>query len=66
MEVNVINFCDGFEQVLQTDIVLDFEVNRISINRNGTAMLLFGNERLCVMYLYGRTSKKDDVNLICR
>lgn len=53
-------------KVLQTDIALDFEVNRISINRNGTAMLLFGNERLCVMYLYGRTSKKDDVNLICR
>ncbi|XP_004500480.1 nuclear pore complex protein NUP88 [Cicer arietinum] len=52
-------------KVLRTDIVLDFDVHRISINRNGTAILLFGSERLCVMYLYGRTSKKD-VNLICR
>ncbi|CAJ2644041.1 unnamed protein product [Trifolium pratense] len=52
-------------KVLQTDVVLDFDVNKISINRNGTAILLFGSQRLCVMYLYGRTSKKD-VNLICR
>ncbi|KAJ1383390.1 hypothetical protein SESBI_43454 [Sesbania bispinosa] len=52
-------------KVLQTDVVLDFDVHKISINRNGTALLLFGSERLCVMYLYGRTSKKD-VNLICR
>ncbi|CAK8566502.1 unnamed protein product [Lathyrus sativus] len=52
-------------KVLQTDVVLDFDVHKISINRNGTAILLFGSERLCVMYLYGRTSKTD-VNLICR
>ncbi|PNX67993.1 nuclear pore complex protein [Trifolium pratense] len=52
-------------KVLQTDVVLDFDVNKISINRNGTAILLFGSQRLSVMYLYGRTSKKD-VNLICR
>lgn len=51
--------------MLQTDVVLDFDVHKISINRNGTAILLFGSEKLCVMYLYGRTSKKD-VNLICR
>lgn len=51
--------------MLQADAVLDFDVRKISINRNGTAILLFGSDRLCVMYLYGRTSKKD-VNLICR
>ncbi|XP_057429072.1 nuclear pore complex protein NUP88 [Lotus japonicus] len=52
-------------KVLQADVVPDFDVQKISINRNGTAMLLSGSERLCVMYLYGRTSKQD-VNLICR
>ncbi|KAK7305863.1 hypothetical protein VNO77_43775 [Canavalia gladiata] len=52
-------------KVLQADAELNFDVQKISINRNGTAILLFGTERLCVMYLYGRTSKKD-VNLICR
>ncbi|KAL1336849.1 hypothetical protein HN51_031268 [Arachis hypogaea] len=52
-------------KVLQTDVELSFDVERISINRNGTAMLLFGFYRLSVMYLYGRASKKD-VNLICR
>lgn len=51
--------------MLQADVVPDFDVQKISINRNGTAMLLSGSERLCVMYLYGRTSKQD-VNLICR
>ncbi|OIW14223.1 hypothetical protein TanjilG_21363 [Lupinus angustifolius] len=52
-------------KVLQIDTELNFDVQKISINRNGTAMLLFGSERLCVMYLYGRASKTD-VNLICR
>ncbi|XP_027335594.1 nuclear pore complex protein NUP88 isoform X2 [Abrus precatorius] len=52
-------------KVLQADGVLDFDVQKISINRNGTAILLFGSESLCVMYPYGRTSRKD-VNLICR
>ncbi|KAG4934886.1 hypothetical protein JHK85_049805 [Glycine max] len=52
-------------KVLQADAVLDFDFRKISINRNRTAILLFGSETLSVMYLYGRTSKKD-VNLICR
>ncbi|KAL2598171.1 hypothetical protein GLYMA_11G229000v4 [Glycine max] len=52
-------------KVLQSDAVLDFDVRKISINRKGTAILLFGSETLSVMYLYGRASKKD-VNLICR
>ncbi|KAG4377072.1 hypothetical protein GLYMA_18G028167v4 [Glycine max] len=52
-------------KVLQADAVLDFDVRKISINRNRTAILLFGSETLSVMYLYGRASKKD-VNLICR
>ncbi|KAH1160413.1 hypothetical protein GYH30_031945 [Glycine max] len=52
-------------KVLQSDAVLDFDVCKISINRKGTAILLFGSETLSVMYLYGRASKKD-VNLICR
>ncbi|QCD98580.1 nuclear pore complex protein NUP88 isoform X1 [Vigna unguiculata] len=52
-------------KVLQADAELDFDVHKISVNRNGTAILLFGSERLSVMYLYGRASK-NDVNLICR
>ncbi|XP_028803776.1 nuclear pore complex protein NUP88 [Neltuma alba] len=52
-------------KVLRADVEINFAIHKISINRNGSALLLFGSERLCVMYLYGRTSKKD-VNLICR
>ncbi|CAJ1860717.1 unnamed protein product [Sphenostylis stenocarpa] len=59
------NSFPNLKQVLQADAVLDFDVHKISINRNGTAILLFGSETLSVMYLYGRTSKKDE-NLICR
>lgn len=55
----------NLKQVLQADAELDFDVHKISVNRNGTAILLFGSETLSVMYLYGRASKKD-VNLICR
>ncbi|KAI9073491.1 hypothetical protein K1719_044530 [Acacia pycnantha] len=52
-------------KVMRADMEINFAIQKISINRNGSALLLFGSERLCVMYLYGRTSKKD-VNLICR
>ncbi|XP_042490538.1 nuclear pore complex protein NUP88 [Macadamia integrifolia] len=52
-------------KVLQPDIQVDFVVNNISINRNGSAMLLEGSNGLCVMYLYGRTSTKDNT-IICR
>ncbi|KAI4306455.1 hypothetical protein L6164_029730 [Bauhinia variegata] len=52
-------------KVLQADVELSFAVHKISINRNGSALLICGSERVCVMYLYGRTSKRDE-SLICR
>ncbi|XP_043723661.1 nuclear pore complex protein NUP88 [Telopea speciosissima] len=52
-------------KVLQPDIQMHFLVNNISINRNGSAMLLEGSDGLCIMYLYGRTSTKDNT-IICR
>ncbi|KAK9282957.1 hypothetical protein L1049_011182 [Liquidambar formosana] len=52
-------------KVLQTDVQLNFTVNKISINRNGSAMLLAGLDGLCIMYLYGRNSAKDN-SVICR
>ncbi|KAJ6772633.1 NUCLEOPORIN NUP84-RELATED [Salix koriyanagi] len=52
-------------KVLQTDVEISFEVNKISINRNGSALFLSGAYGLCVMYLYGRSSSKDD-SIICR
>lgn len=53
-------------KVMQADVKLNFEVNRISINRNGSALLLVGSDRLCVMYLYGRTCRSDNKTIICR
>ncbi|XP_021769174.1 nuclear pore complex protein NUP88-like [Chenopodium quinoa] len=52
-------------KVLQTDIELDYHVTKISINRNGSALLLAGSDCICVMYLYGCTSAKDGSS-ICR
>ncbi|KAJ4979170.1 hypothetical protein NE237_009950 [Protea cynaroides] len=52
-------------KVLQPDIQVQFVVNNISINKNGTAMLLEGSDGICIMYLYGRTSTKDNT-IICR
>ncbi|CAK9135785.1 unnamed protein product [Ilex paraguariensis] len=52
-------------KVLQADTNLSFLVNKISINRNGSALLLAGSEGLCVMYLYERSSMKDNI-MICR
>ncbi|OMO76032.1 hypothetical protein COLO4_25704 [Corchorus olitorius] len=52
-------------KVLQADVELNFEVNTISINRNGSALLLAGSDQLCVIYLYGRSSTKDNT-IICR
>lgn len=51
--------------MLQADVSPDFAVQKISINRNGSALLLSGSGGLCVMYLYGRTSNKDNAT-ICR
>lgn len=44
---------------------VEFEVEKISINRNGSALLLAGSDAHCVMYLYGRASSKDNA-IICR
>ncbi|KAH0654388.1 hypothetical protein KY289_032066 [Solanum tuberosum] len=52
-------------KVLQADVQLNSEVQRISINRNGSALFLVGLDCLYVMYLYGRTSTKENT-IICR
>ncbi|KAF8396937.1 hypothetical protein HHK36_018572 [Tetracentron sinense] len=52
-------------KVLQPDVQMKFVVNKISINRNGSALLLTGSDGLCIMHLYGRTSAKDNT-IICR
>ncbi|KAF9599136.1 hypothetical protein IFM89_035415 [Coptis chinensis] len=53
-------------KVLQADVKLDFVVDTISVNRNGSAMLLSGSHALSVMFLYGTTSDGDNNTLICR
>ncbi|OWM87430.1 nuclear pore complex protein NUP88 [Punica granatum] len=50
---------------LQADAPINFAVEKISINRNGSALLLMGSDGLSVMYLYGRSSSKDKT-MICR
>ncbi|KAK9076631.1 hypothetical protein SSX86_004965 [Deinandra increscens subsp. villosa] len=50
--------------VMRADVELDFIVDRITINRHGSALLLEGSNGLCVMYLYGRSSSKDSA-VIC-
>lgn len=52
-------------QVLKAETPLSFEVSKISINRNGSALLLAGLGGLCVMYLYGRSSLEENT-IICR
>lgn len=52
-------------KVLRPDVKIEFEVHKISINRNGSALLLAGSDALCVMYLYGRASSTDNA-MICR
>ncbi|XAR65925.1 hypothetical protein NMG60_11011935 [Bertholletia excelsa] len=52
-------------KVLQPDMPLTFMVDKISINRNGSAILLSGLDGLRVMYLYGHTSKKNATS-VCR
>ncbi|KAI3982067.1 hypothetical protein MKX01_018973 [Papaver californicum] len=60
--ISVISF---FYFLLQPDVHLSFVVSNISINKNGSALLLFGDHGLCVMYLIGRNSTKDNT-IICR
>ncbi|KAL3652217.1 hypothetical protein CASFOL_001898 [Castilleja foliolosa] len=52
-------------KLLQAESPLIFEVNKISININGSALLLVGSEGLRVMYLYGRSSLEENT-IICR
>lgn len=52
--------------MLQADINSNFEIDRITINRNGSALLLSGLNGLYVMYLYGRTSTEDKNTIVCR
>ncbi|MCL7026470.1 hypothetical protein MKW94_006644 [Papaver nudicaule] len=52
-------------KVLQPDVDLSFGVSNISINRNGSALLLSGDRGFCVMYLFGRNSTTDNT-IICR
>ncbi|CAN0909729.1 Nuclear pore complex protein NUP88 [Linum grandiflorum] len=52
-------------KVLLADVQIDFVVNKISINRNGSAMILAGSDGICLMYLYGRSSASDNA-IICR
>ncbi|KZV34956.1 hypothetical protein F511_04930 [Dorcoceras hygrometricum] len=51
--------------VLQADVPVCFDVNKISINRNGSALLLAGQEGIRVIYLYGRASREENT-IICR
>nr|XP_043631960.1 nuclear pore complex protein NUP88 [Erigeron canadensis] len=52
-------------KVMRADVELNFTVDRITINRHGSALLLEGANGLRVMYLYGRSSSKDSA-VICR
>ncbi|KAJ9540689.1 hypothetical protein OSB04_027195 [Centaurea solstitialis] len=52
-------------KILRADVELNFTVDRITINRHGSALLLEGSDGLRVMYLYGRPSSKDSA-VICR
>lgn len=58
-------FAASPSKVLKPDVKLNFAVNKISINSNGSALLLYGSDGLCIMYLYGRTSSADGTT-ICR
>lgn len=47
-------------KVLQADVPVYFDVSKISINRNGSALLLTGQDGLRVIYLYGRASREEN------
>ncbi|KAH9622971.1 hypothetical protein KSS87_004355 [Heliosperma pusillum] len=52
-------------KVLEADIDLGFVVNKISINKNGSALLLGSSAGIHIFFLYGRNSVKDN-SIICR
>ncbi|KAL7613161.1 hypothetical protein Lser_V15G08962 [Lactuca serriola] len=52
-------------KVMRADVALNFMVDRITINRHGSALLLEGSDGIRVMYLYGSSSSKDSA-VICR
>lgn len=53
------------KQELRPEVQVNFVVERISINRRGSAMIVAGSDGLYVMYLYGRNSNKGDA-IVCR
>ncbi|KAL4576159.1 hypothetical protein LXL04_012248 [Taraxacum kok-saghyz] len=52
-------------KVMRADVELSFMVDRITINRRGSALLLEGSDGIRVMDLYGKPSSKDSA-IICR
>ncbi|CAF1790231.1 hypothetical protein HID58_089768 [Brassica napus] len=52
-------------KVMQPDLQLAFSVNKVSINKSGSAVILAGADGICVMYLFGRASVIQDI-VICR
>ena len=50
---------------MQPDLQLAFSVNKVSINKSGSAVILAGADGICVMYLFGRASVIQDI-VICR
>ncbi|KAL0736517.1 hypothetical protein Bca4012_012727 [Brassica carinata] len=52
-------------KVMQPDLQLPFSVDKISINKSGSSVLLAGSDGICVMYLFGRASVIQD-NVVCR
>ncbi|KAK9683516.1 hypothetical protein RND81_10G147100 [Saponaria officinalis] len=52
-------------KVLEADIEIDFVVDKISINKNGSALLLGSSDGIHVLFFNGRTSAKDN-SIICR
>ncbi|XP_077238691.1 nuclear pore complex protein-like protein isoform X1 [Tasmannia lanceolata] len=52
-------------KMFHPDIQMHFTVHNISVNANGSSLLLAGSDCLCVMYLFERTSTKDNI-IMCR
>ncbi|KAL0874836.1 hypothetical protein Bca101_024541 [Brassica carinata] len=52
-------------KVMQPDLQVKFSVDKISINKCGSAVILAGSDGICVMYLFGRASVIQD-NVVCR
>ncbi|KAK1271146.1 hypothetical protein QJS04_geneDACA007532 [Acorus gramineus] len=62
---SIIESSPSSSKVLRPDVRISFEVHRISVNRNGSALFLYGPARLYVMYLHQRKPSYDGA-VICR